>query len=123
MPTDEMIRVNRKQVAALVRARAKASGPRLFSGDERRRYPRWPFPGAVELSPVGGDGRVRWFATCGNISEGGFGVIADRSFEPDTPLEFSCHLPEATLVGQAVVRHCVRTPEGYMVGLEFNFMD
>ena len=121
MKTEEIVKITRKQVVDLVKARTEAAGPRLFAGDERRRCPRWPFPGAVELSPIGDDGRTRWFATCGNLSLGGLGVIADRCFDEGTPLDISCHMPEVTLVGRATVRHCEEIPQGYMVGLKFDF--
>lgn len=121
MKTEEIVKITRRRVAELVKARTQSSGPGLFAGHEKRKHTRWPFPGAVELSPVNDDGRKRWFATCGNVSLGGLGIIAERCFEDGTELEISCHLPEMTLVGRATVRHCEEIPQGYMVGLRFEF--
>jgi hypothetical protein len=121
MKTEEIVKITRKRVADLVKARTLSSGPGLFAGHEKRKHTRWPFPGAVELSPVEDDGRTRWFATCGNVSLGGLGIISERCFENGTALEISCHLPEMTLVGQATVCHSEEIPQGYIVGLKFNF--
>lgn len=121
MQTEEIVKITRARVAELVKIRERSEDAELFEGDERRQYSRWPFPGAVELSPAGGDGRSRWYATCGNLSLGGLGMMADRHFAPGMVVDLSCHLPEATLYGQATVRHCRQTEYGYLVGVEFNF--
>jgi hypothetical protein len=121
MKTEEIVKITRKRVADLVKSRAEGKGPGLFAGHEKRQHTRWPFPGAVELSPVDDDGRTRWFGTCGNVSLGGLGVITERCFDDGAAFEISCHLPEMTLVGRVSVRHCEEIPQGYMVGLRFEF--
>jgi hypothetical protein len=121
MQTEEIIKITRDRVAELVKIRERSEDARLFEGDESRKHPRWPFPAAVELAPADGDGRTRWFATCGNLSIGGLGLIADHYFPPGMVVDLSCHLPEATLYGQGTVRHCRQTAHGYLVGVEFNF--
>ena len=123
MQTEEIVKITRNRVADLVKIRERSEDAGLFEGDDRRTHPRWPFPGAVELSPADGDGRTRWFATCGNLSLGGLGLMTDHYFPPGMIVEFSCHLPEATLYGQATVRHCRQTEYGYLVGVEFNFQE
>jgi len=121
MLTDEIVPMTRQQVADLVRAQAAHIEPTLFEGSEQRNDIRWPFPGAVEVWPAGGDGRIRWLATCQNLGYGGLGMLTDEPFPIDTPLDFACHLPEASFYGKATVRHCTELHEGYIVGVEFNF--
>ena len=123
MQTDEIVAMTRERVAELVRAQQAHAEPDAFEGDEQREDTRWPFPGTVEVWPAGGDGRQHWLATCQNVGYGGLGMIADRPFKPDTPVEFACHLPEASFYGKATIRHCTEVPEGFLVGVEFNFED
>lgn len=123
MLTDEIVAMTRKQVAELVRIQQADNKPTLFEGYEQRGNRRWPFPGAVEVWPAGGDGRQRWLGTCHNLGYGGLGMLADEPFQPDTPIEFACHLPEASFYGKATVRHCTEVPDGYIIGVEFNFED
>jgi hypothetical protein len=121
MQIDEIVKITRQRVADLVHQREQDDGAHLFIGDERREHIRWPFPGAVELAPVGDDGRKRWFATCGNLSFGGLGVMTDHYFEPGTVIEISCHFPESSMFGRAVVRHCRPARQGYLMGVQFLF--
>jgi len=121
MKTEEIVRLTRKRVAALVKARQEQEDPDFFEGGERRENFRWPFPGAVELWPAGGDGRERWYATCRNLSMGGLGMVAEQPFEAGTQVEIACHFPEATFFVEAVVRHCTPVPDGFLVGVEFRF--
>jgi len=123
MQTDEIVAMTRERVAELVRAQQTHDEPDSFEGNEQRGDTRWPFPGAVEVWPAGGDGRQHWLATCHNVGYGGLGMIADQPFKLDTPVEFACHLPEASFYGKATVRHCTEVPEGFLVGVEFNFED
>jgi len=123
MQIDEIITISRQRVADLVQQREKDDGAHLFLNDERREHARWPFPGAVELTPVDGDGRKRWFATCGNLSLGGRGVMTDHYFEPGTVLEISCHFPENSMFGRVIVRHCRPANQGYLMGVQFLFDD
>lgn len=121
MLADEIVKLSREGILDLLRERARPDD--AFGGGNRRRRPRWPFPGTIELWPADGDGTRQWFGTCHNLSEGGLGITCDDPFEADTPLEIAFHLPEASFYGKATVRHCLETPRGYMIGLQFDFAD
>jgi len=121
MQTEEIVAMTHEHVAQLVRARQSQAKPNDFEGHEQRMDIRWPFPGTVEIWPNDGDGRRCWLATCLNLGYGGLGMLADEPFSLDTPIEFACHLPEASFFGKAVVRHCTELPDGYLVGIEFDF--
>ncbi len=116
--TDEIIKLTPKAINQLIRSRHADSEP--HPGHERRRAPRWPFPGTVEIHPADGH-QEPCFATCRNISETGLGMSSDRYFELETVLDIAIHLPEATLCGRGVVRYCQQTPSGFMTGIEFMF--
>jgi hypothetical protein len=118
MKTEEIVRLTRRTVADLVRARHGDVEP--FLGHERRRSPRWPFPGTVELHPTDGT-TDQWFATCRNVSETGLGMCCDRFFDVGTVLEIAIHVPERTLYGRGIVGYCQKTPAGFMTGIEFDF--
>lgn len=118
--TESIYRLTRRRIDKLLDGRR--TSPDAFGGDERRRQPRWPFPGTAELWPAGADGPPQWFATCLNLSEGGMGLRCDEPFEPGTPLDIAFHLPEASFFGRVTVRHCVETPkEDYHLGVQFAF--
>ena len=102
----------------LVRSRQGQSDS--IPNHERRRAPRWPFPGTVELHATDGT-NAQWFATCRDVSETGLGMCGEHYFYPDTVVDIAIHLPEATLYGPAVVRYCQKTPSGFMTGIEFSF--
>jgi len=121
METDEIFKLTRRGIADLLRSPAHAAA--AHSGNERRQTPRGTFPATVEIYPAGGDGTERWFGTCRNLSETGLGMSCDRHFDPEMPLDIAIHLPEASLCGRAVVRYCMETPHGFMVGLEFDFQE
>ncbi len=89
--------------------------------DERRKYPRWPFHGAVELWPEGSQGRHAVHGTCLNISETGVGLGTDEHVDPGQIMEIALHLPEMSLCGRAVVRYCAEVRRQFMVGMEFLF--
>ncbi|HPD30693.1 MAG TPA: PilZ domain-containing protein [Phycisphaerae bacterium] len=124
MPTGEIVKLTRKQIARLIRKRMETAGQR-YDGAELRRAPRWPFPGTVELRYATGDNNQQWFAVCRDISEGGMGVKTDTYFPPDALLDISVHLPEQTFYGQAKVRYC-KEMDGeaeYLMGIQFVFDD
>lgn len=117
MKTSEIVPVTRRALARLFHMRGLNS-----DGEHRgkRRCPRWPFPGAVELWAPGEDGIDRHIlGTCENISLGGVGVRCDQPFGIDQELEIAVHQPELSLHGRATVRHCTRLRSDYYVGLEF----
>lgn len=120
MKTEEIVRLTRQSVIDLIEARTGNSEP--YPGPEKRRKPRWPFPGTVELHATDGT-TGQWFGTCRNISETGLGMACERFFENDTVLDIAIHLPEVSLWGKGIVRYCQNTPAGYMTGVEFIFED
>ncbi|MGQ9648821.1 MAG: PilZ domain-containing protein [Phycisphaerae bacterium] len=124
MPTGEIVKLTRKQIARLIRKRMETAGHR-YDGTEQRRAPRWPFPGTVELRYSTGDNALQCFAVCRDISEGGMGVKTDTYLPPDTLLDISVHLPEQTFYGQAKVRYCkeVDGEAEYLMGIQFVFDD
>ncbi len=119
MKTDEIMRLSRKGVKTVLSARQGASEPALRQ--ERRRRPRWPFPGTIELCFPGERAPVPCFGTCHDLSEEGVGFTCDDAFDPGTVLDIALHLPEASFYGQGTVRHRVRTPRGYLTGMAFVF--
>ena len=124
MATDEIVKLTRKHVSSLIRKRMEDAGHK-YDGREKRRMPRWPFPGTVELRRADGSDPSQWFASCRDISEGGMGMKTDTYFAPGTLLEISVHLPEQTFYGQATVRYCkeLDTESEYLLGVQFIFED
>lgn len=87
---------------------------------EARRAPRWPFPGQVQIWIQDANGQeVQIFATCHNLSENGIGLSCECSLPIGARLTIAIHQPEATYQGEAVVRHCTLSSDGYFIGMEF----
>ena len=88
----------------------------------RRRTPRWPFPGTVELWVQGEDGlEEHRLATCLNLSLGGLGMLSDFDLPVGLELPLAIHQPEMSFHGHAAVRHCTTVEPGYYIGLKFLF--
>ena len=125
MKTDEIVKLTREGIAELLSSRAAPEDE--CPGHERRKSPRWPFPGAVELRPVGANDDELCFGSCRDLSQNGVGLICDDPFETGTPLDIALHLPEASFCGKATVRYCAQiegeNEEEYVMGLEFDFDD
>lgn len=123
MQTDEIVRLTRSRLAAVIEARQRAANAPFseHQGPERRQYTRWPFKGAVEIRPDGGDGSQVKHATCLNLSETGMGLSSDQHIAPGQVVEIALHLPEMTLCGRATVRYCAEIRNQFMVGMEFLF--
>ncbi len=121
MRTEEIVKLTRNRIATIIKARQDAAAIPCpdHQGPERRRYPRWPFKGAVEIWPNGGDGSQVTHATCLNLSETGMGLSSDEHMNPGTVVEIALHLPEMTLCGRATIRYCAEVRSQYMVGVEF----
>lgn len=121
MKTEEIVRLSRKAVSDLIQSRLARGKLEPFVGHERRRSPRWPFPGQVEVRPADEPDAEPLFFDCRDLSETGMGMRGDRAFELGTLINMSLHLPETTFYGQAVVRYCMHTGQGHMMGVEFIF--
>lgn len=103
----------------LKRRRAKRS---RAGRNERRQYPRWPFPAPLELWRANEDGVEEYvLATCENLSSGGVGILCDQALPLGEEVAIAIHQPEMSFHGRAAVRHLCETPRGYYVGLEFVF--
>lgn len=123
MLTEGILKLTRKRIEELLKSRSRPESD--YQGHERRRHPRWPFPGAVELRPVGANDDELCFGTCRDISLSGVGLTCDEEYAPGTQLEIALHLPEATFWGKGTVRFCRELDadfdEEYVLGIEFNF--
>lgn len=120
MDADEILPLTRDHIRNLLQSRPSDGGEGEDLG--KRRLPRWPFPGAVELwipSTEGGEQHV--ITTLHDMSEGGIGIRSDVALEPGQTLAIAVHQPEASLHGKATVRHCTARRSGYHVGMEFKF--
>ena len=88
----------------------------------RRRAPRWPFPGTVEMWLPDETGVEQLaLATCLNLSRHGLGMLSEEPLTIGLEFALAVHQPEASLHGRAIVRHCTETEAGYYVGVEFLF--
>ncbi|HEY3244032.1 MAG TPA: PilZ domain-containing protein [Phycisphaerae bacterium] len=117
MEVAEILPLSRAAIRELLRARTVEEP---CTADERRRVPRWPFPGTVEIWSKNADGlEFHQLGTCSNLSEGGAGIVTDCWLPVGDTLDIAIHQPEASYHGRAIVRHCSRYAEGYGVGMEF----
>lgn len=121
MKTDEIVKLSREALLGLVMARQAAEGAEPYTGPERRRTARWPFPGQVEVCPTDGEHTVPQFYDCRDLNDTGMGMCGESAYPVGTILELSIHMPEVTLYGRGVVRYCMHTPRGHMMGVEFLF--
>lgn len=125
MRTEEIVKLTSSRIVAIIKARQDAAAIPMpepeHNGPERRRYPRWPFKGTVEIWPDRGESSRGTHATCLNISETGMGLSSDEYLQPGSVVEIALHLPEMTLCGRATVRYCAEVRKQYMVGMEFLF--
>ncbi len=123
METEEIVKLSRKAVAELIESRRASSRIEAYAGPERRRSPRWPFPGQVEVRVSGEEACPPGFFECRDLSETGMGMCGDHHYPVGTIIDISLHVPEMTLYGRAVVRYCMETGRGHMMGVEFLFDD
>jgi len=120
METIEICRLSEQVIARLLAARVPRRA--THAGNGRRKMPRWPFPGTVELWIPEKDGTERYtLATSLNLSLDGVGIRFDEPLPPGLELGIAIHEPEASLHGHAVVRHCTEIEEDYLIGLQFVF--
>lgn len=119
MKTDEIVKLTRNNIAEFL---AENAGPvEPHDGPQRRREPRWPFPGAVEVYPCSANGSVQWLGTLRNVSASGLGMSCERYLKPETLVDISFHMPDASFYGKAVVRYCQQVRNEFMCGVEFLF--
>jgi hypothetical protein len=121
MDTEEIVKLSREALLDLIQSRLAAGTLEAYAGPERRRTPRWPFPGQVEVRSAEGDQRMPHFFDCRDLNETGMGMCGDVYYAVGSIIELSVHLPEMTLYGRAVVRYSMRTSRGHMMGVEFLF--
>ena len=120
MDADEIQPLTAETISRLLSSPAVGDGT---SGDlGRRRHPRWPFPGAVELwLPAEGGAERHVLGVCHNLTEAGIAVRVDEPLEVGLTLSLAIHQPELSLHGKGTVRHCTPRDNGYAAGLEFIF--
>jgi hypothetical protein len=120
MQTEEFIPLTKQTLREILSVRYAA---RVTSDkDSRRRQPRWPFPGTVELwitNREGHDEHILGRAL--NLSIAGIGVLMEEYIAEGEQVRIAVHQPEATFLGNALVRHTSLTEHGFRVGLEFVF--
>ncbi len=122
MQSGEIVKLTRKRIASILKGRRSAEPlAENHSGTERRRAPRWPFNGAVEIWPEGSGNRSTVHGACLNISETGLGLKCEQQLTVGESMEVAVHLSEMTVCGRAVVRYCAEVRGEYMVGMEFEY--
>ena len=90
----------------------------------KRIDPRWPFAAAVELWVTDENGEeLHTLGACHNLSHTGIGVRCDCELSTGVSIPLAIHLPQASLHGKGVVRHCSERGNGYLVGIEFEFAE
>ena len=120
METLEICRLTEEAVAKVLADRGPHVSQTKPQG--RRRTPRWPFPGTVELWIPEADDRERYtLATSLNLSPRGMGIRCEEPLPPGLELAIAIHEPEMSLCGRAVVRHCTEIEGDYLIGLQFIF--
>jgi hypothetical protein len=119
MLTDEFIPITADAILDILRERYGHEQDNEIDR-ERRQRPRWPFPGTVELWVPQDDGiELYMHARALNLSPMGIGILADEELPTGKRVALAIHQPEATLFGEAIIRHATQTPNGQVVGLQF----
>lgn len=118
LETLEIQPLTRESIAAFLKGRE------LFTPDEhshaRRRVPRWPFPGTVELWIPEGENEDRYdLAICINLSIDGLGILCDEQLPLGMKIGIAFHQPEVSFHGRATVRHVAANEKGYYTGVQF----
>ena len=118
MNVDEFQPLTKTAIRTLLEARQ--SGKEVLNEQDKRRLPRWPFPGKAELWLVKQDGSEPLvIGEIHELNEMGAGIRCGLRIEPGQVVTIAIHQPEASFHGTAVVRHCTAYSTGYQVGLEF----
>ena len=120
MDTSEICALTEDAVAKLLAERAAQASGSGTNG--RRKAPRWPFPGTVELwIPDENGAEQHTLATSLNLSAYGIGIEIEDAIPVGLELAIAIHEPEMSFHGRAVVRHCTEIEDGYYVGMQFGF--
>lgn len=120
MDADEIVPLTAEAIKDLLEARR--GGQAGTSEPDKRRLPRWAFPGAVEIwVPTGRGDERHVLGVCHNLTEHGVGVRVEETIEVGATLPIAVHQPERSFHGKGIVRHCTPRGEGYLAGLEFVF--
>ena len=118
MKTEEFVPISEDRIVGILRERHGYTDEE-YRG-HRRREPRWPFLGTVELWVPDADGEEEYlFAQALNLSPQGVGILIDEDLPLDREISIAIHEPEATLHGKAIVRHSAPISGGYHIGLQF----
>ena len=119
MNVSEICELTVQSISALL---AQRHQPAANGKGCRRDGMRRAFPSTVELWVPDANGHEQYMlATSLNLGDRGIGVCSDVELEPGLRVGIAIHEPEATLHGQAIVRHCSPTRHGFRVGFEFVF--
>ncbi len=87
---------------------------------DRRKSPRWPFPGTAELWVPDECGREFYtLATSLNLSIHGVGLRCDDPLPEGLEMGIALHEPEMSLHGRVRVRHCTEVEGEFLLGVEF----
>ena len=120
MDTTEICPLSKEAVSKLLLERAGDVDEGALNG--RRKAPRWPFPGTVELWIPDEAGVEQYaLATSLNLSVHGIGIKTDDALPINMELAIAIHEPEVSFHGRATVRHCTEVEDGYYVGMQFLF--
>ena len=120
MDADEIVPLTAEAIKDLLENR----GPQQDEtrGGDKRRVPRWAFPGAVEIwVPQEGGGESYFLGVCHNLTASGVGVRCDQTMDIGATMAIAIHQPERSFHGRGIVRHCTPRGKGYLVGFEFLF--
>ena len=122
MDATEIFRLTEDAVERLLTERAGADQSSFDSC--RRKTPRWPFPGTVELwiPDEAGVEQIE-LGTCINLGHKGLGMLLDMELPVGMELALAVHQPELSLQGRVVVKHCTEIDDGCYIGVQFLFED
>lgn len=122
MDAERIVRLSPEAIRELLDSRKIDAQSKHPPG--KRHVERWPFPGTVEVwLPDECYGERHLLATLHNLSAGGLAMRTRRPIPTSTRLSLALHQPELSCYGHAIVRHCTRAPVGYLVGVEFFYVD
>ncbi len=120
MEAAEICPLARDTLAELLTGRNTTAADK--AGKRRRKVPRWPFPGTVELWIPDELGIERYaLATSLDLSLDGVGIRCDEPLSPGLELAVAIHEPEVSFHGRAIVKHCTEIEDEYLIGLQFRF--